>query len=94
MGWFTYKCPNHGDFKVVLNKREKIYECPVCKEVSRPVIRAGTTQILEKMDNGAMGRAVERIHNIEEIMDDRSRSDDERFKDQRGIEDEEDPEES
>jgi hypothetical protein len=32
----------------------------------------GTTQIIEKLDNGLMGRAVERLHNIEEIMNERA----------------------
>ncbi len=27
---------------------------------------------MERLDNGAMGRAVERMHNIEEIMNDRA----------------------
>jgi hypothetical protein len=33
---------------------------------------SGSVSIVERLDNGIMGRAVERLHNIEEIMNDRA----------------------
>lgn len=72
MGWFTYKCKVHGIFKMSLPKREKRKPCTVCEDLSPFVPKVGTTVIYERLDNGAMSRAVERIHNIEELMDERN----------------------
>jgi hypothetical protein len=88
MGWFTYKCPEHGDFKLILERRKDVADCPTCGVASKPVIKIGTTQVIEKLDNGVMGRAVERLHDIENIMEERSKQDDERYKEQRGLSDE------
>lgn len=72
MARFTYNCPNHGHFKVSLKKREKTVKCPQCDSDSSVIIIVGSTSIVERLDNGAMGRAVERLHNIEEIMNERA----------------------
>lgn len=72
MAWFTYKCPTHGVFRVSLGRREKKVPCKKCHELSDIVLKVGTTVVHERLDNGAMGRAVERIHNIEELIEERS----------------------
>lgn len=72
MAWFTYKCVNHGVFRVSLGKREKKVPCKKCGINSDIVLKVGTTVVHEKLDNGAMGRSVERIHNIEELIEERS----------------------
>ena len=72
MGWFSYKCPNHGDFKLSLDKRENKAKCPACQSESSAIIRVGGTSIVERLDNGAMSRAVERLSGIEEIMNERA----------------------
>jgi len=72
MAWFTYECINHGVFRVSLNRREKKVPCTKCNLPSRVLLKVGTTVIYEKLDNGAMGRAVERIHNVEELMEERN----------------------
>lgn len=72
MAWFKYKCPTHDAFSVSLAKREREVSCPKCQQLSKPIIGVGSTQIVERLDNGAMARAVERLHNIEEIMNDRA----------------------
>lgn len=72
MAWFTYQCPTHGKFKVNLPKRNKTYSCPTCNIESNCIINVGTTQILERLDNGLMARAVERLHNVEEILNERA----------------------
>jgi hypothetical protein len=46
----------------------------------------GTVTVMERLDNGAMARAVERIHNVEELMEERSRKHEEMLND--GIPDE------
>lgn len=76
MAWFSYKCKEHGVFKKSLEKREKLFPCPICGEPSSPVIKSGNVSIMERLDNGAMSRAVERLHNIEEIMSERADSHD------------------
>lgn len=81
MAWFSYNCKTHGPFKKSLEERMKTNPCPKCSIECKPLIRSGTSQVVERLDNGAMGRAIERLHNIEEIMEDR----DEKFKDQTEI---------
>lgn len=72
MAWFSYKCPEHGTFRITLGKRVPKMKCPTCGIESCAIIKIGTTQIVERLDNGLMGRAVERLHNIEEIMNERA----------------------
>jgi len=72
MAWFSYKCPNHGEFKVSLTKREKFVDCAKCQTKSYPALKVGTISVMERLDNGTMGRAVERLHDIEEIMNKRA----------------------
>jgi len=72
MAWFSYNCPNHGSFKLSLNKREAKAKCPTCQTESSVIMKLGNTQVVEKLDNGAMGRAVERLHNVEEILNERA----------------------
>jgi hypothetical protein len=72
MARFSYNCKYHGVFTVSLEKREKRYACPQCGQESIAIIKSGSISIMESLDNGAMARKVERLHNIEEIMDERS----------------------
>lgn len=72
MAWFTYKCETDGEFKMSLIKRLKEAKCPKCNSLSKPILKAGTSQVLEKLDNGAMVRAVERLDDIETIMKERN----------------------
>ena len=76
MGWFSFKCPEHGDFKLALPKRQKKSPCPTCGKESDGIMKLGTIQTLEHLDNGAMTRSVERLSNIEEIKEER----DEKFR--------------
>lgn len=73
MGWFSYNCETHGAFKKTLDRREEVADCPVCGKPAKAVLRAGTLRVVEQLDNGAMARKVERLHNIEEIMDERNK---------------------
>lgn len=69
MPTLTFKCPHHVYFEIWLKEPRKDYPCPVCQARSIKVFRAnGGVSIVERLDNGAMGRAVERLHNIEEIV--------------------------
>lgn len=74
MGWFRYACPEHGEFRLSLAERKKRMPCPQCSKESRSILGAGTARIMEVLDNGAMARRVERLHNVEEIMEERSRN--------------------
>ena len=75
MGLFTYSCSTHGAFKVSLPTREPNRSCPECGAAALPVLRGGTVRVVEVLDNGLMGRKVERLHNIEEILDERADKD-------------------
>lgn len=73
MAWFTFRCPTHGEFKKSLQKREKAQPCPSCGQASDTILKpTASISVVEKLDNGAMSRSVERLHNIEEIMNDRA----------------------
>lgn len=72
MAWFTYACPEHGQYKINLQKRQSVGSCPQCYRPSVPILKPSTFQVVERLDNGAMARSVERLHNIEEIMEDRA----------------------
>jgi hypothetical protein len=87
MGWFRYKCPEHGEFVVKLDRRSRTSACKVCGVESTPVLTVGDTQVLERLDNGLMARAVERLHNIEELMEKRADAHSERTKDPRESQD-------
>lgn len=69
---FSYKCPSHGEFQLSLEKRDKSHPCPTCGGDSVSIIKAGTTRIVERLDNGLMAKVVERLHNVEEIMEERN----------------------
>lgn len=69
---FSYKCEAHGAFTKFLKVREKTYVCPKCNASCKALIKIGTVQVVERLDNGAMARTVERLHNIEEIMNERA----------------------
>jgi hypothetical protein len=75
MAWFTYKCEKHGPFRKALPKREPSYSCPECGLESKNVLKIGNSMIMERLDNGVMARAVERLHNIEEIIEERDLND-------------------
>jgi len=76
MGWFTYKCPEHGDFKISLQKRASYCKCPKCQADSSAIIKTGSVSIVERLDNGAMSRAVERMPDIDKIMEERCKKHD------------------
>lgn len=73
MAKFTYRCLTHGEFFLNQEKRQKKVECPSCGADSRAIIKAGSIQTIERLDNGLMTKAVERLANIEEIMEERER---------------------
>jgi hypothetical protein len=74
MAFFTYSCPDHGNFRVSLDKRVPLCQCPICEAESKPVLKMGTVRVVERLDNGAMIRRVERLHDVEEIMEERDRA--------------------
>ena len=85
MAWFSYNCPECGRFKKSLERREKRSDCPLCNQKDCPtILKVSTIQVVERLDNGAMARSVERLHNIEEIMDERDRKNSERVMEQLG----------
>jgi len=79
MAWFTYKCDKCGvTRKVSLDERLPEVACSTglesgtCGGPMKPVLKPGNVKIVERLDNGAMARRVERLHNIEEILAERS----------------------
>jgi len=73
MAWFTYECPTHGQFRQDLEERLPQHKCQSCDQMCDTVLKSGgTISVVERLDNGVMGRAVERLHNIEEIMNERA----------------------
>lgn len=72
MAWFTFVCEKHGEFRLSLPKRQYTAQCPKCGAMCKHVFKAATMQVIERLDNGAMGRAIERLANIEEILKERA----------------------
>jgi DNA-directed RNA polymerase subunit RPC12/RpoP len=76
MAWFKYQCSTCAKvFRLRLDKREPAVNCadPVCSGSCKPLLgAASTSQVVEVLDNGIMPRKVERLHNIEEIMEERA----------------------
>jgi len=90
MAWFTYDCKEHGNFRVSLKVRLPEQQCPICGVASVPVIKAATVQVVERLDNGAMARRVERLHNVEEIMKVRGEKSSREARERRGDAEDED----
>ena len=89
MAWFSYKCPECGSFKKSLPKREQWVQCPQCNHKDCvAILKVGSIQVVERLDNGAMARAVERVHNIEEIMEDRADKHTDKVMKELGVEEE------
>lgn len=76
MAWFTYKCKVCGyEFRKVLDERVPTVPCELsdtCQGEAAPVLKPCHVKIVEQLDNGVMVRKVERLHNIEEILEERS----------------------
>jgi hypothetical protein len=74
MPWFTYFCKLCGrQWQQSLPTREPYVKClSTCPGTAVNVRKAGTSIVYERLDNGAMARAVERPHNIEEMIEERS----------------------
>lgn len=75
MAWFTYRCGHCGrEFKESLPKRLSYMVCKyMCGGLADNVMKPGTAIVYERLDNGAMAKAVERIHNVEELIDERAK---------------------
>lgn len=82
---FTYKCPVHSEFQITLDCRKKTTLCPRCNTESRAIIKSGSFQTVERLDNGLMVRAVERLSNIEEIMEERNNAHNEEERQRTGL---------
>lgn len=85
MPTFTFKCLTHGYFEKWQKESAKITLCPQCLSQSPKVFRvSGGVSIVERLDNGLMGRAVERLHNIEEIVNEQADKSSREFREKAG----------
>lgn len=76
MALFYYKCEEHGIFCVLLSTQKKEYECPKCNKKAKLQLNAGSVNVVEKIDNGYMPRAVTWIKDAPEVMRKRSKKND------------------
>ena len=88
MAWFNYRCPDHGVFRESKIKMEKKTNCPACGVDAKLILQAGSAQTVETIDNGLMGRSVERLSNINEIIQKRAREHSQSLRDDKGLGDE------
>lgn len=72
MAIFSFRCPEHGEFSKFLPKGTESHPCPKCSVESDRIVKAGGIRVTEKIDNGLMGKAVERLTDIEELNSQRS----------------------
>lgn len=72
MPWFSYRCDNcKNEFRLILEERAKTAQCK-CGCEAKNILKPAHVKVVEQLDNGLMARKVERIHNIEEILTERS----------------------
>jgi hypothetical protein len=64
---FTYECPDHGAFGILAGTRLKTWKCDKCGATCPNVFKSGTVRVVDRLDNGLMARAVERLSDINEI---------------------------
>lgn len=85
MPTLTFKCPIHGYFTAWHKETVKEDRCPECIMKSPKVYRiSGGLSVVERLDNGVMARAVERLHNIEEIVTEQADKSSREFKERAG----------
>jgi len=77
---FTFKCPQHGEYRTVLSRGTSTHSCPKCGADAERIVRGGSVVVTERIDNGMMGRAVERPVGIEEMMDERNQKEEDKKK--------------
>lgn len=73
MAWFNFDCPEHGQFRLSLKKREKTATCPKCGQESKNIIGVGSARVVEVIDTGTQPRKVEWLKDIMEIIDERDK---------------------
>lgn len=76
MPLFRYLCP---DCKVDVSKLHAAKErpsfvCPACGGALVRNPKGPSTQVVERLDNGAMGKAVERLADAERLYSERSKT--------------------
>jgi hypothetical protein len=59
------------EFKISSEERAKTIACS-CGAEAKNIFKAAHVKVMERLDNGIMIRRVERIHNIEEILEERA----------------------
>lgn len=67
MPMFTYECPEHGAFGILASTRLKTFKCDKCNVICPNIFKSGTVRVVDRLDNGIMARAVERLSDINEI---------------------------
>jgi putative FmdB family regulatory protein len=76
MPMYNFRCPQCQSAVKILRRPEKAnqpVECPHCKVQMSRDPQPPTSMVKETLDNGIMGRRVERLANIEEIGKERSK---------------------
>jgi AraC-like DNA-binding protein len=85
MPTLTFKCPHHSYFTKWFKDPVQSTPCSQCNEISTRVFRiSGGVSVVERLDNGVMGRAVERLHNIEEIVNEQADKSSREFRERAG----------
>lgn len=72
MAIFSFKCPQHGVFTKYLKNGSGGLDCPKCGLRSVRVLATGTVRVTEVIDNGLMGKSIERPTDIEDMMAERN----------------------
>ena len=84
MARFSFSCEDCGSFRKSMERRAKTTACPSCGKLSPLILKPASVQVVERLDNGAMARSVERLHNIEELMEERNEKSSKRVRELQG----------
>ena len=75
MALYNYECSKCKTFKKTFKKDPS---CPNCKEIMTRSVNPPAMDIKETLDNGVMARAVTRFKDVEELMKERTKVDEQR----------------
>ena len=72
MALFSFSCPEHGEFSVMLKKGDSKYPCPQCGVEARRIVKVGSVRVTERIDNGMMAKGLDRLQDVDEMIDERN----------------------
>jgi hypothetical protein len=55
------------------------HSCPECGVESKRIVKVGSVRVTERIDNGLMAKGLDRLQNVDELIDERNANHKNRF---------------